>query len=66
METDSSLTRLVTRTGLEAYLRNAESPYFQGFQFILPHRCPNVFYTNFINLDRGGFEANQLLLMPLF
>lgn len=47
----------MTRTGIEAYLRNAESLYFQGFQRILPHRCPNVFYTNFINLDRGGFKA---------
>ena len=56
----------LSRTGLESYLRNAESLYFQGFQRILPHRCPNVFYTNFINLDRGGFEALHPLLIPLF
>ena len=50
----------------EAYYQNAESLYFKGFQRILPHRCPKVFYTNFINLDRGGFEAYQPLSIPLF
>lgn len=54
----------LTRTGLETYYQNAESLYFKGFQRILPHRCPKFFYTNFINLDRGGFEAKLSSTSP--